>query len=194
MELVFHLADGRLIELAHGLALGFFVDLLQFALEHRATLRKLIVEEFLEDLVGILHGLLALVLADVAPTGLNARHGARIDRVNVAFRQVVEHLAVQWLAVELLGLDAVHDLAAQSVHLLHELGSQVVERDVSQILELVFLGKRPNHGAAIALFEEALQQPPDSVLLIDGLTEAFLCLEGLLQVVFRGDRLGICID
>ena len=44
IELVFHLADGGLVELAHGLALRFFVDLLEFAIEHGATLRKLIVE------------------------------------------------------------------------------------------------------------------------------------------------------
>ena len=80
------------------------------------------------------------------------------------------------------------------MHLLHELGSQVVQRDVRQILQLVFLGERPDHGAAVALFEEALEQAPDSVLLVDGLTEAFLGLEGLLQVVFRGDRFGVCID
>ena len=140
VEHVLYLANSCLIELRHGLLLGLLVDLFEFAFEHRASLAEVIVKELFENLICVHHGFLALILADVAPTGLNRWHGARINRINVRFGQIVKHLTVQWLVIQLLGLDSVHDLAAQRVHLLDELGAQVVQRNVRQVLELVLLG------------------------------------------------------
>jgi len=52
------------------------------------------------------------------------------------------------------------------VHLLNELGAQVVEGDVRQVLKLIFLRQGSDHGAAIALLEETFEQAPNSILLI----------------------------
>ena len=157
MEHVLDLANRGLIELRHCLLLGLLVDKLEITFEHGAALAELIVELFLKNLVCVHHGFLAFVFADVAPAGLNRGHGTRIDRIDVRFGQVVKHFTVQRLVVQLLGLDPVHNLAAQSVHLLHEFGPQVVQGNVRQVLKLVLLGQRANHCAAISFFKETLQ-------------------------------------
>ncbi len=179
IELVFDFTDGCLVELCHGAVLSLFVDLFQLTFQHGATLRKLVIEELLEDLVGILHGFLALILANVAPRGLDAGDGARIDGVHVRLGQIVQHFTVQRLAIQLLRLDPVHYFPAQSVHLFNKLRTQVIQGDICQVLQLVFLGEGPNHGATVAFFEEALEQASNSILLIDCFTEAFLRLQGL---------------
>ena len=112
VEHVLDLANSCLVELCHGLLLGLLVDLFEFAFEHRAPFAEVIVKELFENLICVHHGFLALILADVAPTGFNRWHGARVNRINVRFGQVVEHFTVQRLVIQLLGLDSVHDLAA----------------------------------------------------------------------------------
>ena len=176
VEVILDLTDGCLVELVHGLSLGILVDLLELTLEHRAPLRELIVEELLKYLVGILHGLLTLILADVAPRGLNRGDGTCVDRVDVRFGKVVKHLAVEGLGVELLRLDPVHDLPPQCVHLLNELRPQVLQWYISQILQLVLLGQWSDHCAAITFFKEGFEKATDAILLVDGLREAFLGL------------------
>ena len=63
------------------------------------------------------------------------------------------------------------------MNLFDELGSEVVEGDVSQVLQLVLLGQGTDHGAAVTLLEEALEQAADSIFLIDSLAETLLSLE-----------------
>ena len=63
----FHLSDSSLIELVHGHILRLLVDLFKFGLQHGASLRELIVEALLENLEGIHHGFLTLVLTNVGP-------------------------------------------------------------------------------------------------------------------------------
>ena len=184
VEVIFDLADGGLVELVHGLSLGILVDLLELTLEHRAPLRELIVKELLKYLVGILHGLLTLILADVGPRGFDRGDGTCVDRVDVRFGKVVQHLAVEGLGVELLRLDPVHDLPPKCMHLLDELRPQILKWNISQILQLVLLGQWSDHSATVTFFEEGFEKATDAILLVDGLREAFLGLEGLLEVVF----------
>ena len=176
--------DSSLVEHLHGLGLGLLEDLLELHLEHGAPVAELVVEQLLEHLVRVHHRLVALVFADVAPARFDRWHSASIDGVHVRLGQVEEHLAVERLLVELLGLDAVEHFAAQGVHLLHELGAQVLKGDVRQVLKLVLIGEGPDHGAAVALFEETFEEAPNSIFLVDRLAEAFLILQCLLQVVF----------
>ena len=75
------------------------------------------------------------------------------------------------------------------MNLLDELGPQVFHRHLGQVLEAAFVGERPDHGAAVALLEKALQHPSDPVLPFDSLTKAFLASEGLLQVILTCDGL-----
>lgn len=122
VEHVFDFSNSCFLKCNHGLRLGFLVDLLELAFEHWTPLTEVIVELLFKDLIGVHHGFLALVLADVAPTGFDRGHGARVNRVHVRLSQVIQHLTVKWLVIELLRLNAVHDLAAEGVCLLHELG------------------------------------------------------------------------
>lgn len=127
---VFYLTNRRLVEHNHRLLLGLLEDLPELLLKHGAPLTELVVEEFLEDLIGVHHRLLTLVLADVAPAGLDARDSARINRVNVGFGKVEEHLTIQWPVVQLLGLDAINNLPSQRVHLFNEFGSELLHWNV----------------------------------------------------------------
>jgi len=61
-------------------------------------------------------------------------------------------------------------------------------------LKLVLIGERPDHGDAVTVSEETLEKPPDAVLLLDGIRESLLILEGLLQVLLRGDLFALSID
>ena len=137
---------------------------------------------------------MALIFADIAPTGLDGGDGTGVDGVDVGFGQIVKHFSIKRLVIQLLRLDAIHDLSAKGVHLLNELGPQVVQRDIRQVLQLVFLGQWSNHSAAIALLEETFQKAPDSIFLIDSLAETFLVLQGFFKVVFGCDRLRVCVD
>ena len=84
----------------------------------------------------------------------------------------------------MLGLDSVHDFAAQGVHLFLELRPEVLKGNVSEVLQLVLFGEWSDHGATVTLFEEAFQEASDTVFLVDGLAETFLVLKSLLEVVF----------
>ena len=131
VEFVFHLADRGLIKESHGLRLGFLKDLPEIGLNHGTALRVFIVEEFLKDLLRVHHGLLALILANIAPRRFDRGNGARIDGVHVRLGEVVEHFSVERSVVELLHFDAVHDFASQGVDLFNEFWPEGVQRNVS---------------------------------------------------------------
>ena len=67
--------------------------------------------------------------------------------------------------------------------LLNKLGSQLVERDISETLQLAFLGEGSDHCVTVSLLEERLEQAADSIFLVDGVTETFLLLESFLQIL-----------
>lgn len=70
------------------------------------------------------------------------------------------------------------------MNLFHKLWSEVIKRDVSQVLQLAFIGEGADHGATVTLLEEALEQAADSIFLVNCLAETFLVLERFFQVVF----------
>jgi len=187
------LTDCCFVEGNHCLLLSLFENLLQFCFEHWALVRELVIEKLLEDLVRVLCSFLTLILADVAPRWLNRWYGASVDGVDIRFSQVIEHLSVKGLAVKLFGLNTVHDLAAQGVNLFNEFRSKCLERDVRQILQLIFLCQGPNHGATVALFEKWFQQASNSVFLVNCFAETLLSLKSLFQVVLWGDWLRILV-
>ena len=119
-ELVLDLAHSCLVKYLHRVRLRVLKYLLQLLLKHRAPLAEFVVKKFLEDLVGVHRGLLALILANVAPAGLDAWHGTGIDRIDIRLGKIEQHLAVEGLLIQLLRLDAVEDLSTQNVHLLDE--------------------------------------------------------------------------
>ena len=79
------------------------------------------------------------------------------------------------------------------MHLLNELGPQLLQGDLCQVLQHGFICEGAYHSLTVALFEETLEEAPDSILLIDRLTESFLVLQCLLQVVLGRDRLRVLI-
>lgn len=76
--------------------------------------------------------------------------------------------------------DSVDNLPAQSVHLLNELRSQLIQRNVCQILQLVLLGQWSDHSGTVTLFEKRFKQSTNSIFLVDRLTESFLILKCFL--------------
>ena len=62
------------------------------------------------------------------------------------------------------------------MYLFNELGSQLVERNISEALQLALLGEGSDHSVAVSLLEERLKQAADSIFLVDGVTEALLLL------------------
>jgi hypothetical protein len=93
-----------------------------------------------------------------------------------------------------LGLDAIDHLPSQTVHLFNELRSQLIKWYVSQVLELTLIGQWSDHSGTVTLLEEGFQQSSDSILLVDGLTESFLILQGLLEVVLGCDWLLVRVN
>lgn len=67
LELSLDFSNGYFIESQHGQAFGFAVDVFQLVLIHGSIARKLLHKVLLEGRVTFLNGLLALILADVAP-------------------------------------------------------------------------------------------------------------------------------
>jgi hypothetical protein len=124
-------------------------------------------ERAFESLIGLLLGPLALALADVGPGGLDVGHGAPVDGIDVAARKVVEHVSTQLLAVHHLSFNAVDDLASEAHELLHEFGSQLLDRDLLEGLEVLFFGEGADHSAAISLLKEGLKHTTNAVLLFD---------------------------
>ena len=99
MILIFYFSHSRLVEHIHRLCLRIFKNLSELLFEHGTPLAELIVEELLEYLIRIHHGLLALVFAYIAPTRFNAGYGTCIDGVNIGLGQVEQHLTVKWPVV-----------------------------------------------------------------------------------------------
>ena len=163
-------------------------------LNHGTLFLKPVIEFVLKYLVCIHYGLLALVFANIAPTWFDGGHSSRIDWVNIRLCQIEEHLAIQRLRIELLWLDSVKNFPSQGVHLFYKLGPQVIKRNVSQILELVFFCQRSNHRATVTFFEKRLQKTSNAVLLINGFRKTFLVLESFFEVIFWGYRFLFTVD
>ena len=66
------------------------------------------------------------------------------------------------------------------MHLFHKLGAELPQVSALEVLELVLVGKRPDHGLALPLLEVALECTPDLVL---GVIEWSLLSESSLQVL-----------
>lgn len=108
--------------------------------------------------------------------------------------KVEQHVTVQLAAVHLLRLDPVDHFAAQSLHLLDEFGAQLLQIHLCQVLKLVFPRQRPDHRAAVSLFEEAFEEAADAVLALNHFAEAFLLTQRLLEVLFARDWLLVSVE
>ena len=85
------------------------------------------------------------------------------------------------------------NLSSEDVHLFDELRPQILDGNLGQILKLVLLGQRPDHGATVSVLEEGFEEAPNSILFVDCFAEAFLVLECLFQILFGGDGLLILV-
>lgn len=60
-------------------------------------------------------------------------------------------------------------------------------------MKVGLLGEGPHEGDAVALFKKCGEEPAYAVLLIDSVGEALLDLEGIVEVLFRGDGIAILV-
>lgn len=133
-KFVFYLSNSYLREETESGSFGYEVLVLQLLFVKWSLVGYLISESLVEHFHGVVEGLHAFVFADVGPGAFDAGDRPLIDRLNVALAKVPEHVTVQLLAVNHLRLDSLEDLAAQHVHLLNELRSQVLHGNVDKIL------------------------------------------------------------
>mmetsp|Transcript_9780 Transcript_9780/g.9556 ORF Transcript_9780/g.9556 Transcript_9780/m.9556 type:complete len:316 (+) Transcript_9780:1443-2390(+) len=181
-------------EEGHSFPFGLLEGLLQVLVFHGDPLVDAVLEDLIEGAQAFFHGFGAFVLADVVPGVLDVGHHPVVDRLHVALRQRHHHAPVQLLPIQHLRLHPVQHLPPQDQHLFLEIGSEVGEVHVGQVLEVVFVGEGPDQGAAVSILEERFQQLPDSILLLHIVGETLLLLEGLVEVLFGGDVVSIFID
>lgn len=183
-EILLHFPNSYFVEVLKSFFLGAAVEILQLMILEGALAGDVLADVLGEDVVRLFQSFLALILADVGPGAFDAWDGALVDRLHVALNQVPEHGSVQRLAVDFLGLDTLQNLASQAVDLLNELWAEFAHWLVGESLKAAFVGEWSDHGDAISLVEEALEQPSNSVLLLDAVRESLLVCQGLLKVVF----------
>ena len=97
-----------------------------------------------------------------------------IDTGDVVFHQPCKHASIQTLAIELLGLDPIEHLSPKLQNLLHKLCPKVIEVPLLKGLEIILLGQRSDHSAAVPILEERFEQSSDSVLLFYRFRKSFL--------------------
>ena len=83
--------------------------------------------------------------------------------------ELEEHLPCEDAAVDLLGPDSLEDLLPQLLHLLEEFFPQLIVLQFLDILEVLLLLRRPDHGEAVLLTEIIADEPPDFILLLYGI-------------------------
>ena len=120
---------------------------------------------------------LALILAHIAPCILNVWHRARINRFSISNTELIEHFTGQNATVEHFWLRFFHDSLPQTNKLLLELRPELVIVHLLKILQFFFVFYGPDHGEAIAVFEEQLNHTSNSVFLFDSVTTPFLRLK-----------------
>mmetsp|Transcript_29085 Transcript_29085/g.28077 ORF Transcript_29085/g.28077 Transcript_29085/m.28077 type:complete len:306 (-) Transcript_29085:567-1484(-) len=158
---------------------------LLIAVEAVPVLEELLLDAAFVLVEGLLDGSLALVLTHVGPGGLYARDAALVDGLGVGVAELQEHLPIDLLPIEDLRLHLLEDPLPQAVHLLHKLRPELALLDELQVLQVLLLLNGPHHREAVPILEEIHDQPPDPVLLLDGVRRTPLLLQRLLQVVLR---------
>ena len=90
-----------------------------------------------------------------------------IDRINIAPAKVPEHITVQLFSVNHFGLDTLKYLSSEYMHLFDKFRSQLLHWNVNQVLKGILIRQRSDHGHTVTIGEEALQEAPYSILLVD---------------------------
>ena len=78
-------------------------------------------------------------------------------------------------------------------NLLLKLDSKLRYWQFSQVLQLLFIWERPNHGAAVSFREKCFKQASDPILGLNWVGETFGLFECGLQILFGGDLSAILI-
>lgn len=123
-KLSLDISHGNLAEFLHSSSLGLLVDFSEFVIEDRRTKFISFLEGFFKFIVGVVLGLQAFVLADVAPSCFNVGDGSLVDGINVGGSQVEKHFTIEFLSVHHLRLNAIDHFSSQLHNLFNEFGSQ----------------------------------------------------------------------
>ena len=95
-----------------------------------------------------------------------------------------------------MSLDGLHshvlqDSLSEDLDLLYEFWTQVSQVTLVQVLQFVFIGKRPDHGLALSLLEIPLESTSNLVLRV--ITGPLLG-QGTFQILLRGKRNTLLVD
>lgn len=109
----------------HSNLLSLSVNFFQFIIKHRWLHFKVFLEIFLKLFISFDWGLLALILADVAPCTLNIRNGSLIDSINVGEWEIEKHLTIEFFTIYHLWLNFVDHFPAELHHLVDKFRPEV---------------------------------------------------------------------
>lgn len=78
--------------------------------------------------------------------------------------------------------------------LLNKLRPQISHWNIDQVLQLILISQWSYHCHTVTIREKAFEKSSDSILLVDGLREAFLSLKSFLKILFGIDRVSFLVD
>ena len=134
----------------------------------------------LECLLGLIQGLVSPLLAQVGPRRLDAGNSSGIDGIDIELDEGEPLAAVHLMTLDSLDSHVLKDALSKGVYLFHKLGAELPQVPALEVLELVLVGKRSDHGLTLPLLEVALECTPDLVLRV---IEWSLLSESSLQVL-----------
>ena len=70
-------------------------------------------------------------------------------------------------SIELLGSNFLENFCSQLLHLFDKFRSQFLVCHPLQALELTFLFDRSDQSGAVSIWEDLLDQPPDTILVVN---------------------------
>lgn len=80
------------------------------------------------------------------------------------------------------------------MHLLDKLRSQLLHGNVDKILEGILIRKRSDHRDTVAIGEEAFEQAPNPIFLVNRLGESLLLAKCLLEVLLGVDGVTFLVN
>lgn len=134
---------------------------------------------------------LAFILTNVAPCILNIWHWTCVDCIRISYTKLKKHSSIKSSAIQHLWSCLFQNFKSQVVNLKLELRPELRIRHRLEVLKIYFVFDGSHHGEAISVLEELFDHPSNSILLLYGVTIAFLGLQGALQILLLTDWIAI---
>ncbi len=107
----------------------------------------------------------------------------KIDKI---LAKLKKHFSSNELRIQSFGSDSLEDLLSELVNLLHEFMTQGRIWHRLQTLKLLLFFNWTHKCGAVSISKEVFNESPNPILSFDIIAAAFLLLQGVLEVLFRG--------